>query len=142
MKYKHLQNLLYKQFDSDLSKEEKETLEKGLSESKKLNLEKEQIVLLRNSVAKSSQKSFKPFFTERIITKINKSNKSVNEFDEFTNSLLFTFKRIAFASLLATVLLLSNNFVQADEATIESVLGFEKISIVDVFDPTLILTRE
>lgn len=142
MKYKHLQKLLYKNFDSELSKKEKEILEKALEKSKELRAEREQLITLRNMLTNSSRKSFKPFFEERLIQKLTESKIIENEFDNFIYSLVFSFKRIAFAAIIVTVILLSNNFIQSGDISFESALGLHKTSIAEVFDPTYILIED
>ena len=139
MKYKHLQKLLYKNFDSELLKKEKEILEKALEKSKELRTEREKLITLRNLLTNSSQKSFKPFFEERLIRKLNESKITENEFDNFIYSLVFSFKRIAFAAIIVTVILLSNNFIQSGDISFESALGLHEPSMAEVFDPTYIL---
>jgi len=75
---KKIIDLLYRSFDSDLSAEEQHLLEQALRESDALKTEKEKITAIRANLALEKEQSFKPFFAERVMNKIQNVSKIKN----------------------------------------------------------------
>ena len=67
-----LGHLLYRSFDKKLSEQEKIRLEEGLSASKELKKEKEDITVLRKAISQSSQQSLGRGFVDGVMTEINR----------------------------------------------------------------------
>lgn len=131
---KKIRKLLYRSFDSGLKENEKELLEKAMENSEQFREEKEKIIRLRQAVADSTVKSFKPFFAERVMNRIiSAENKKEDSLEGFYRSLKPVFRRLAIVgSVIMLVLILYNLKIgdalsseeafYASEATIEEIL--------------------
>lgn len=121
-------NLLYSSFDKELNAEEKSGLEAALIENGALRQEKELLKEIRNSVRRTSVKSFSTGFVNRVIQRLNEPEKN---FDFFVYKL---FKPLAVAASFLIVALLSYNISTADQLTLENILAVPDISLSETAD--------
>lgn len=137
-----LLDLLYKSFDSSLTSKEREILKKGLTESAALRKEKEKIELMRERLADSKQVSFKPFFAEKIINRIQTDRKQQEQQESVFDSLVTLFRPIAFTTAMILIILLSYNMKKTENYSLAGALGQEQVTLEQVMDPTYMLTME
>lgn len=131
---KKILKLLYKSFDADLSEKEKSLLENALNTSELLREEKLKIEKMRKTVSDSVEKSFSPFFAERVMQKIEEPKSNLNDtIDEYFNSLVLSFRRVALAGSVVVLVLLINNFITGGGISLDTALSLQQVSIEDVW---------
>ena len=135
---KNILKLLYRSFDDELNPKEKERLDRALKESEELRKEKEQILLQRQALVKSSTPSFKPFFAERVMNRIETSGQKINGFESFHETLLLMFRRFAIVGAAILLLLLVYNLQTGDILSTEEIMfasdfTFEEILNLPLF---------
>jgi len=130
---KKIRKLLYHSFDSDLKEKEKKLLEKALESSEQIRHEKEDISHLRQAVADSTVKSFKPFFAERLMKRIvSADNKKEDSLEGFYLSLKLIFKRLAIAGSVIMLLLILYNLKIGDALSSEEAFYVSETAIEEV----------
>ena len=104
---KKRKQLLYRSFDQELNPAEQAILAQALENSPALRQEKEDILALRTAAATTAVHSFKPFFADRVMEKINRYAGKPNGLDvqAFYDSLVYVFRRFALAGALASIIL-------------------------------------
>jgi len=130
--------LLYRSFDDELNPEEKERLDRALKETEELRKEREQILAQRQALAESSAPSFKPFFPERVINRIESLGKKKNGFESFYETLLLMFRRFAIVGAAILLILLIYNLQTSDILSTQEILyasdfTFEEILNLPLF---------
>jgi anti-sigma factor RsiW len=130
--------LLYRSFDDELNPEEKERLDRALEESEEIRKEKEQILAQRQALAGSSAPSFKPFFPEQVMNRIESLGKKKNGFESFYETLLLMFRRFAIVGAAILLILLIYNLQSGDILSSEEILyasdfTFEEILNLPLF---------
>ncbi len=135
---KTILKLLYRSFDDELNEKEREQLEKALKESKELQEEREQIIAQRQALAASSPPSFKPFFAERVMNRIETLGRKNNGLESFYETLLLMFRRFAVIGAAILLLLLIYNLQTGDILSSEEMLfasdfTFEEILNLPLF---------
>ena len=130
--------LLYRSFDDELNPEEKERLDRALKESEELRKEKEQILAQRQTLAASSAPSFKPFFPERVMSRIESLRTKKNGFESFYETLLLMFRRFAMVGAAILLILLIYNLQSDDILSTQEILyasdfTFEEILNLPLF---------
>ncbi|NOY61166.1 MAG: hypothetical protein GXO75_19830 [Calditrichaeota bacterium] len=133
---KKYRKLLYRSFDGNLSEDEKEVLENALLKSKELQAEKEKIALLRNKLSESTTDSFRPFFAERVASRINTLAKANNLQPDFFSSLVTVFRRVAISAAIVFALLLSANLIEGKFHSFEKNVSSSEMSLDDVLATT------
>ena len=135
---KKILRLLYRSFDDELNQEEKERLDRALKGSEELREEKERILAQRQALAASSVFSFKPFFAERVMSRIESLGNKKNGFESFYETLLSMFRRFAIIGAAILLLLLIYNLQTGDILSTDDILyasdfTFEKILNLPLF---------
>ena len=130
--------LLYRSFDDELNPNEREKLDHALKRSEELRKEKERILAQRQALAASAASSFKPFFAERVMSKIESLDRKKNGLESFYETLLFMFRRLAIIGAAIGLLLLIYNLqtgdvLSADDILYASDFTFEKILNLPLF---------
>ena len=131
--------LLYRSFDAMLSKEEKTLLSQALSSSPELREEKKRIEQTRRIVSEDAERSFRPFFSARVMQQINKERLTQ---DDFFESLVWIFRRIALAGGLAVILLFANNLLSERKLSLDSLMGMPQITLEDSFELDNLIVEE
>jgi hypothetical protein len=134
---KKILKLLYRSFDDELKDKEKKQLAEALQRSEALRREKESIISQRKAIFESSERSFKPFFAERVISNIQ-SAKGANGFIAFYESLKLLFRRLVIVGAVVLIVLISFNLAKDDSLSMEEVfytsdVTFEKILDLPLF---------
>ncbi len=135
---KKILDLLYRSFDSDLDEEEKKLLEEAMKKSEDLRKEKEQIEAQRQSISNSAVQSFKPFFAERVMSRIHALGETEDALENFYESLKAVFRRLTIVGAVVMIALISYNLIvgeglSPDEAFYVSELTYEEILQLPLF---------
>lgn len=135
---KKILELLYRSFDSDLNEKEQKQLAEALKNSEELRQEKEQILAQRQAVSDSVEKSFTPFFTERVITWINAMGEKEYTLEILYESLKAIFRHFAIAGAVVLIALILYNLaigdiLSAEELFYASDVTFEEILQLPLF---------
>jgi len=130
--------LLYRSFDDDLDAKEQKQLAEALENSEELRKEKEQVEAQRQAISDSAAQSFKPFFAERMMSRIQALGEKENILETFYETLKAAFWRFAATGAVIMIALISINLVigeslSMDEAFYVSELTFEEILQLPLF---------
>jgi hypothetical protein len=136
MKNKKIELLLYKSFDSELSKEESESLNKELESSDELRELYSQTSRIRELAADSASYGINPFFEEIVLKKINEASTKNSSIPGMSEQLVHSFAKVAFTATIVLVLLVFYNLNKGNNLSIENALGKSKSPIEVAFDPT------
>ena len=135
MKKKELHDLVYRSFDAPLSDKEKNTLETGLQNSAGLKEEYDYLAIMRKAVKNNAQTTFKPYFEERLLNRLNQSAKPQTRFDPASAPLFASFGRIAIAAVIILIVLISYNLNNGNSYSIDNLFGNSKTTVASAFDP-------
>ena len=135
---KKILKLLYRSFDDDLDAKEQKQLAEALENSVELRKEKEQSDAQRQAISNSAAQSFKPFFAERMMSRIQALGEKENILETFYETLKAAFWRFAATGAVIMIALISINLVigeslSMDEAFYVSELTFEEILQLPLF---------
>jgi len=136
-----IKTLLYRSFDEDLSPDESKLLEKALANSKELKEEKDKIDTLRVNIKESKASAFKPFFAERVLSKINASVNSQEE-DSFFESLFVIFKPVAVAAAVLIIGIAGYNVTTSGQISLDGALGIPEVTLDDAYDTSFAVMME
>ena len=117
-----LLHLLQKSFDSPLNSEERSLLEEGLAVSPELNEEKNRLVRLRNVLINQDNR-FGPYFASKVMNKISNLKPEA----EFSQGIIFAFKRVAIPMLAAAVVLLAISVFTGGSSALDSFMGLDSL---------------
>ena len=123
--------LLYRSFEQVLSKEEANELRDALADSPKLQEEKKQLVELRKMIHENSERSFKPFFSSRVMRQIDTLE---NQGDEFFESLMSYFKLAAVTASLMLIILLTHNALSEKDFSVNSLLAVPEYTLEEIWN--------
>jgi anti-sigma factor RsiW len=124
-----LLDLLYRSFDSDLTAEEQSRLEEGLAASAELRAEKQRLESMRSAITSGAAESFRPFFAERVMQRLEGELKPENGIQELFDSLAHTFRRIAVVGAAAAVVLIALNLSSSEDKTLAAAFGVNESSV-------------
>lgn len=136
-----LSKLLFESFDRELNVEEKKRLDKAL-EDPLIRLEKKRIEKMRGVIAEAKTSTFKPFFAERVMRKVQKLNMPELSPEIFFRDLLSVFKKVAIAGLFICAILVSANFIAKDSSTIIQDVQRAEVTIDEAIIPSFTMTVE
>jgi anti-sigma factor RsiW len=123
-----LLDLLYRSFDGVLSETERADLENALARSPELREEKKRLEAMRRLVASGTARSFKPFFAARVLQRIN---AMAGQQEDFFESLIWMFRRVALAGALTVMLLFASALLTGRAASISTLFGMPQVTIED-----------
>jgi hypothetical protein len=129
--------LLYRSFDDDLDEKEKNELKDALKNSEELRREKEKILAQRKAISESGAESFKPFFAERVMARIDALSEKPGV-ENFYETLRTVFRPFAIVGAVALVALLLYNLgigdiLSSDEVFYVSDSAIEEILQLPLF---------
>lgn len=127
-------NLLLKSFDTKLSNKKQNQLEQALLLSESLRSEKMQLEQIRQACLESPETHFRPFFAERVLSKIN-SEKRREIFDPFFESLKKGFKPLAITSIVLIISSISLYAIQKDQSILSDFFPSESNQLEQAFNP-------
>ena len=128
--------LIYRSFDSELSAEEQEQLDKALALSAELRAEQAKISAIRNKVLQSKEPAFRPFFADRVMARIRSANNAAGK-ELFFESLISVFKPLAIAAAILIIIITSYNMNRAGQVSLEAAMALPEVALEEAFDPTL-----
>ena len=123
-------NLLIRSFDENLSEVERTSLDKALAGSPELRQEKKQLSDMRQMIGETAERKFKPFFSARVMRRIEESQ---SEQEDFFGSLVWAFRVFAMVGTAAILLFFALNSKLANDLSIDSILGLPQLSIEDTW---------
>jgi anti-sigma factor RsiW len=123
-------DVLYRSLDGVLEPEDERRLEDALASSESLREEKARILAIRETLATSAAKSFRPFFAEHVTNVLSKEAQP----ETFLESLSYVFRRVALAGAAAVVALAIFNIANSDKVSATAALGVPEITIDDVME--------
>lgn len=142
MKKNYFEELLWKSFDEELPPQEKELLQKELERSEELRSVRSEAISLRKLATDAAESSFAPGFADRVLRKLEKQEQPKNAWENFSISLPYSFRRVAYAGIAALLLLVAYNIFEGNNMAVERLLGKENIGIERAYDPALHLYRD
>ena len=110
--------------------EEQAELDKALAASPELQEEKKRLSEMRQMISESAERKFKPFFSARVMRRIEASQRQQ---EDFFGSLVWAFRFFAMVGAVAIVLFFALNSKLAEELSIDSILGLPQLSIEDTW---------
>lgn len=125
--------LLYRSFDSDLNEKEKRRLEEALETSEELRQEKKQISAQRQTISESAVASFKPFFAERVMGRID-AVKEENGLEVFYEALKAIFRRFAIAGIVTMLILIFYNFTTGEGMSVDDAFYTSDVTFEEILD--------
>jgi len=134
--------LLYRSFDDSLTPEEQKQLDEALTHSKALREEKTRIVTMRKAVSGNAARSFKPYFAERVMQRIEKTRQEQTKQDPFFESLLAVFRPVAMGAAVLMIILLTYNMIKSDRLSLAGAFAEPEVTLEEAFDPTTMLAME
>jgi len=129
-----IMELLYRSFDYRLNEEEQMQLDEALVASPDLQAEKKRIEALRNELTSGRTESFKPFFAERVMKKIDTLEESEKGLEQLFESMQYFFRRVAVAAAVVVVLLVAYNLKTGDEISLSSAIGISETSLEEILE--------
>ncbi|MFQ5650207.1 MAG: hypothetical protein ACE5IY_09730 [bacterium] len=112
--------LLYRSVDEELSRTEQEELLNALASSPELREEQKRLHQMRRLVQSQAVRSFKPFFSARVVHHIQAASQEV---EDFWAALVWSFRLVAVSAGTLLVMLLANNLLEAKSLSIDSILA-------------------
>lgn len=138
---KRERKLLYRSFEENLSPAEEKYLEAALGKSAELRWEKSELQKMRTRLAGSSAMGFSPGFSDQVMRRIRQA-VPVNGFEEFIESLFWSFKRLAVAAAIVVILLLSINWISQGRVSLGSALAIPQLTVDDTVNLDEFTERE
>jgi hypothetical protein len=127
--------LLYRSFDMDLSDKDRKRLDEALQGSDELRSERDWALARRQALAKSRTQSFAPFFAERVMGKIEALGQTkTNGFELFYETFKAMFQRLAIASAVVLLFLVSYNLIKNDILPQEEIIFASDTAMEEILD--------
>jgi anti-sigma factor RsiW len=118
-----IRDLLYRSLDGDLSPDEREDLDTALAASAELRRERDDALAVRGLIKDSAERSFGPFFAERVVNTIRSEREGEAAGAPFFESLLHAFRRVAIAAAAVAAFLLIYNLNQGGSLSVAAAFG-------------------
>jgi hypothetical protein len=132
---KNILKLLYRSFDMKLSEKDQRRLDEALAKSEDLRLEKERALAQRRALVESGAQSFKPFFAERVMGKIESlGQEKKNGFELFYETFKAMFQKLAIASTVVLLVLVSYNLIKSDVLPQEEIIFASDAAMEEILD--------
>jgi len=128
--------LLYRSFDETLSEKQQMRLDEALNNSEELRREKDRGLQMRKSASDTAKMSFKPFFAERVLNRIE-AIQTKNGLEAFYQSLKAMFRQVAIAGAVIILALLLYNIQIGDSLNSDEILFASDTAIEEILDSSL-----
>ncbi len=122
----NLYNLLLRSFEEPLAESEQHQLENALTSSEELRSAKEEIVALRRRLQGVKRGTFKPFFAERVMERLNNPELSMAEY------FVSVFRDVAIGAAVLVIICSAYNITRENSVTIDSALGIHHQTLEQV----------
>jgi hypothetical protein len=126
--------LLYRSYDDELDENERKKLEDTLQRSGALRNENEKILAQRKALSESPAPMFKPLFAERVMSRIETLGEKKNGIENFYETLLAVFRRLAIVGAAILLLLLIYNLQTGDALSTDEIFYASDIAIEKLID--------
>ena len=126
--------LLYRSLDDNLETKEQQQLEKVLEKSQDLRKEKEMITAQRKAISDSATRSFKPFFAERVIRRIEETQEKGANVESFYETLQAAFRKFAVLGAAVMIVLILLNFITGDSLSAEEIFYASDLTLESLYD--------
>lgn len=120
------EELFLRSLDTEVSGEERIQLKNVLDQSLELKNKSQQLLQVRELLARKEADSFGPFFAERIAYRVSQLKREIDY------QIFFFFKRYQLLAAGIVIALLALNILLSDQLSIKSILGFEDPTIEEV----------
>jgi hypothetical protein len=127
--------LLYRSLDASLTDAEQAELQQALTQSDELRAEKKRIVALRKQLQRGAVRTFRPFFAERIVSRLERAKRQNLRQYDFFDSMVYVFRRVLVAAAVIVILLVSYNIIENNGLSMNKLLGFQEVTPEDVWLP-------
>lgn len=124
--------LLLRSFDAELTTDEQSRLDEALADSESLKLEQEQLKIMRDAIGRGASRSFRPFFAERVMNRIQTIQQDALVFDPFFESLKNLFKPVLITAVVLIAIMMSYNAVRHEGTLLASE---SSVTLEEAFDP-------
>jgi len=125
--------LLFRSFDDDLSEKERDLLEKALKDSEELRLEGAKIKEQRQVLSESAAQSFKPYFAERVMQRIDSLSEK-NGLEKFYETFKAMFRRFAIAGAVILIALIVYNLKIGEGVSSEEIFYAADTTVEEIRD--------
>ena len=122
----NLYNLLLRSFDDRLTDSERRRLDSALRSSEELRTAKEEIVALRRRLQGVKRGTFKPFFAERVMERLNNPELSMAEY------FVSVFRDVAIGAAVLVIICSAYNISRENSVTVDSALGIHHQTLEQV----------
>ena len=129
-----LRALLFRSFDTELTSDEKKQFDEALGASETLRQEQERLVIMRRVFGKVKP-SFRPFFAERVIHRLEANRGREMLIDPFFESLLAFFRPVVITVIVLIIITLSINAVRNNGNVMAGVVTQTDVSLEEAFNP-------
>jgi hypothetical protein len=126
--------LLYRSFDEELTAEQSKVLEDALAVSEDLRKEKSRIAAMRKMVAESGMDSFRPFFAERVMRRIEDLRGGESSLWTLQEWLPRVFRRVAVVGVAVAGFLAIFNLAQSEGISVAAAFGMSEGSIEEILE--------
>ncbi len=113
----NLYNLLLRSFDAPLTENEQRQLENALASSEELRTAKDEIITLRLRLQGLKGETFEPFFTGRVMERLNTPPLSMAEY------FVSVFRDVAIGAAVLVIICSAYNISRENTFTLDSALG-------------------
>lgn len=113
----NLYNLILRSLDAPLAEREQRELESALADSEEFRTAREEIVALRNGLQALKGETFRPFFAERVMDRLNNPQLSMAEY------FVSVFRKVALSAAVLVIICSAYNISRENKFTLESALG-------------------
>ena len=127
-------NLLLRSLDTTLTPQEQHRLNQELSRSETLRLELERLKVMRQSIYQGGKRTFRPFFAERVMQRIEASTQQKPAEDTFFFALKEVFLPVAIAAVIFIVVMLSYQVVRHDGVAFAGMVDHSDVTLDEAFD--------
>ncbi len=119
-------NLLLRSFDDRLTDSERRRLDSALRSSEELRTAKEEIVALRRRLQDVKGGTFKAFFAERVMERLNNPELSMAEY------FVSVFRDVAIGAAVLVIICSAYNISRENSVTVDSALGIHHQTLEQV----------
>lgn len=119
-------DLLYRALDGELTDEEQQQLTSALESSAELSAERDQLMQMRGMVQANAVRSFRPFFSTRVMRRLQPSQRHA---DGFWSALTRSFRLVAATGVAVVVLLLVSTALTANDLSLSTLLGLPEATL-------------
>jgi len=131
---KRSRELLFRSFDDRLTEREQRELKEALAASPELQEEKEHLTALRGDITAGAADSFKPFFAERVMHRLESSGVAEPGPMLFFESLARLFRRVAVAGAVAVVALVVINLWDSGDVSLNAAVGAPETTLEELLE--------